>query len=159
MENPLVSVDRSSCKARQVILLGLALAAFASQPTVANGQQAAPDSVFVGDERSAVLSGVLEYIPMVGFAYAGDWKRGLLPNAFRVASFIGFAATVDFLSPSCSAACTVSGFAMVATSVWAVVGAVNTARDHNKAARVPRSSLSVAPAPFGGLSVGLRLLH
>ena len=49
--------------------------------------------------------------------------------------------------------------AMVATTVWAVVGAVNTARDRNRAVRATRPQLSVAPAPFGGVSVGLRLFH
>ena len=147
-------------EARQVILLGLALAALASQPTVVEGQQATTDTVFVAGERSVVLSGVLEYFPTLGFAYAGDWKRGFLPNAFRVASFIGLFSTVDFLdSSSPDTAETVWGVALIATTVWAVVGAVNTAKDHNRAVRATRTQLSVAPAPFGGVSVGLRLLH
>ena len=87
-------------EARQVILLGLALAALASQPTVVEGQQATTDTVFVAGERSVVLSGVLEYFPTLGFAYAGDWKRGFLPNAFRVASFIGIFSTFDPLDSS-----------------------------------------------------------
>ncbi len=147
-------------EARQVILLGLALAALGSQPTVVDGQQATTDTVFVGGERSAVLSGVLEYFPTLGFAYAGDWKRGFLPNAFRVASFIGLSSTLDFLdSSSPDTAEIVWGVAVIATTVWAVVGAVNTAKDNNRAVRATRSQLSVAPAPFGGVSVGLRLLH
>jgi len=145
-------------EARQVILLGLALAALGSQPTVVDGQQATTDTVFVGGERSAVLSGVLEYFPTLGFAYAGDWKRGFLPNAFRVASFIGAGVTFDPLGNE-STASVVWVLAVIATSVWAVVGAVNTAQDHNRAVRATRSQLSVAPAPFGGVSVGLRLLH
>ena len=147
-------------EARQVILLGLALAALGSQPTVVDGQQATTDTVFVGGERSAVLSGVLEYFPTLGFAYAGDWKRGFLPNAFRVASYIGLLSTIDFLdSSSPDTAEIVWGVAAFATTVWAVVGAVNTAKDYNRAVRATRSQLSVAPAPFGGVSVGLRLLH
>ncbi len=146
---------------RQVILLGLMLAALALQPTVVEGQQATTDTVFVGGERSAILSGVLEYFPTVGFAYAGDWKRGFLPNAFRVVSYIGFASTVDFYgggdTPETDEV--VWGVAMVATTVWAVVGAVNTARDRNRAVRATRPQLSVAPAPLGGVSVGLQLLH
>ena len=73
---------------RQVIMLGLMLAALVLQPTVVEGQQATTDTVFVGGERSAILSGVFEYFPTAGFAYAGDWKRGFLPNAFRVASYM-----------------------------------------------------------------------
>ena len=53
---------------RPLILLSLALAVVASQPTVVEGQQATTDTVFVVGERSAVLSGVLEYFPTVGFA-------------------------------------------------------------------------------------------
>ena len=146
---------------RTYVLLCLALAALASQPTVVEGQQATTDTVFVGGERSAILSGVLEYFPTVGFAYAGDWKRGFLPNAFRVASFIGAAATFDPLGNESSSdtAFAVWVSAVVATTVWAVVGAVNTAKDHNRAVRATPTQLSVAPAPFGGVSVGLRLLH
>ena len=146
---------------RQVILLGLMLAALALQPTVVEGQQATTDTVFVGGERSAILSGVLEYFPTVGFAYAGDWKRGFLPNAFRVASYIGLFSTVDFYgggdTPETDEV--LWAVAVVATTVWAVVGAVNTARDRNRAVRATRPQLSVAPAPFGGVSVGLQLLH
>ena len=148
-------------EARQVILLGLALTALGSQPTVVEGQQATTDTVFVGGERSAVLSGVLEYFPTLGFAYAGDWTRGFLPNAFRVVALVGAFSTGDFLDSGSSSgtAEAVWGVALGATSVWAIVGAVNTAKDHNRAVRATRTQLSVAPAPFGGVSVGLRLLH
>ncbi len=148
-------------EAKQVILLGLALTALGSQPAVVDGQQATTDTVFLGGERSAVLSGVLEYFPTLGFAYAGDWKRGFLPNAFRVASFIGAAVYYDPLGNESNSdtALAVWVSAVVATSVWAVVGAVNTAKDHNTAVRARRTQPSVAPAPFGGVSVGLRLLH
>ena len=147
---------------RQILLLGLMLAALALQPTVVEGQQATTDTVFVEGERSNVLSGVIElYLPTVGFAYAGDWKRGLLPNALRIGSFIGLLSTVDFLDDS-SSSDTAAGLWVIAflgTTVWAVVEAVNTANDRNRAVRAARSQLSVAPAPFGGVSVGLRLLH
>ena len=147
---------------RTYILLCLTLAAFASQPTVVEGQQATTDTVFVGGERSNVLSGVIElYLPTVGFAYAGDWKRGLLPNALRIGSFIGLLSTVDCLDDS-SSSDTAAGLwvtAFLGTTVWAVVEAVNTANDRNRAVRLRRAQLSVAPAPFGGVSVGLRLLH
>ena len=148
-------------EARQVILLGLMLAALVLQPTVVEGQQATTDTVFVGGERSAILSGVFEYFPTAGFAYAGDWKRGLLPNAFRVTSYIGAFATYDPLSNESSPDTAEAAWivAVVATNVWAVVGAVNTARDRNRAVRATRPQLSVAPAPFGGVSVGLQLLH
>ena len=147
-------------EARQVILLGLVLTALGSQPAVVDGQQATTDTVFLGGERSAVLSGVLEYFPTLGFAYAGDWKRGFLPNAFRVASLIGLVSTLDFPDSSSPDTAEIGwGVAAGATTVWAVVGAVNTAKDHNRAVRATRTQLSVAPAPFGGVSVGLRLLH
>jgi len=146
-------------QARQLILLGLAVAVLASQPTVVQGQQ---DTVDVGGERSNVLSGVIElYLPTVGFAYAGDWKRGLLPNAIRIGSFIGLLSTIDFLDSSSSSdtAAGLWAIAFLGTTVWAVVEAVNTANDRNRAVRLRRAQLSVAPAPFGGVSVGLRLLH
>ena len=145
---------------RQVILLGLMLAALVLQPTVVEGQQATTDTMFVDGERSNVLSGVLElYLPTVGFAYAGDWKRGFLPNAFRVGSIIGLLSTVDFLDSSSDTAAGLWAIAFLGATVWAVVEAVNTANDRNRAVRLRRAQLSVAPAPFGGVSVGLRLLH
>ena len=144
---------------RQLILLGLAVAVLASQPTVVEGQQ---DTGEVEGERSNVLSGVIElYLPTVGFAYAGDWKRGLLPNAIRIGSLIGFFSTVDLFDSSSSSddAAGLWAIAFLGATVWAVVEAVNTANDRNDAIRVRRAQLSVAPAPFGGVSVGLRLLH
>jgi hypothetical protein len=45
-------------------------------------------------ERSPVLAGALElFVPTAGFAYAGDWERGLLPNAVRIGSVVGIVAT------------------------------------------------------------------
>ena len=145
---------------RQLILLSLALAVVASQPTVVEGQQATTDTVFVEGERSNVLSGVLElYLPTVGFAYAGDWKRGFLPNAFRVGSIIGLLSTVDFLDSSSDTAAGLWAIAFLVTTLWAVVEAVNTANDRKRAVRATRPRLSLAHAPFGGVSVGLRLLN
>ena len=83
-------------QARQLILLSLALAVTASPPTVVEGQQATTDTVVVSGERFPLVSGVLEfYLPTIGFAYGGDWKRGLIPNAFRVGSFIGLYLTFN----------------------------------------------------------------
>lgn len=125
-------------------------------PATAEGQAA--DTVFVGTEHSPWTSGFLEFVfPTAGFAYAGDWKRGLLPNAFRVGALIGFAETYDDATDTCEDDCTAWSIALLATTVWAIVGAAQTATDYNAAVREPSSTLLVEPSSWGGLSVGLRI--
>ena len=116
------------------------------------------DTVYVGSQHSAFAAGAIEFfVPTAGFAYGGNWTRGFLPNAFRIGSFIGFGATYDEPNDKCSSACTVWSLGVLATTVWAIVGAVNTAKDHNEMVREPSSLFLLEPAPGGGVSFGVRL--
>src|SRR5688572_13471223 len=120
---------------RSCYLLAVVVAAASASPTTVAGQAA--DTVYVGSTHSPTASGIIEFlVPTAGFAYAGDWTRGFLPNAFRIATSIGFGVTSDGpQNDVCEndTACTIWGVAALATTVWAIVGAVNTAKDHNEA--------------------------
>jgi len=109
--------------------------------------------------HSPVAAGIIEWLtfPTLGYAYAGDWSRGLLPNAVRVGTIVGFLSTYDDDGDQCSSACAVWGVAAVASTVWAVVGAVNTAKDHNRVVAGPPDMVFLRPSPTGGLSVGLSI--
>jgi hypothetical protein len=131
--------------------------------TVARASAQAVDTVFVGTRHSPIVSGLVEFVlPTAGFAYAGDWTRGFLPNAFRVAALIGFGVTADGPEGDVcegEGACQAWGIAVLGTTVWSIVGAVQTANDHNRAISDLEGRLFVEPAPVGGVSVGFRLAH
>ncbi len=137
--------------------LGVLLAFALAGP--AQAQTQAVDTVYVGSHHSPWTAGVVEWVlPSAGFAYAGDWKRGLLPNAIRVASIVTIVAGAEDDGDSCGNGCAALGLTVVASTIWAVIGAVNTAHDHNARVREPRSFI-MGPAPQGGVSLGFRLHH
>lgn len=135
----------------------LCLLSVLAWPSPARGQAA--DTVYVGSRHSAFAAGFLEFVfPTAGFAYAGDWTRGFLPNAVRIGSGIAFDVSYDEATYECDDACTVWAVGFLAATVWAIVGAVRTAHDYNETIRTqPPSSLLLEPSPGGGWSVGLRL--
>ncbi len=85
--------------------------------------------------------------PTVGYAYAGDWKGGLLPNTVRVSgTFVYLASDTN----NCQAVCTVGLLAGVGGTVWAIVGAARTAKQRPTEPQSPLSGLMVAPSQWGG---------
>ena len=129
-------------------------------PAGAQSTDSVGDTVYVGRSHSPIAAGVIEFVlPSAGFAYAGDWKRGFLPNVIRLATGIGFEQTYDKNNDTCEiAACNVWAVLFLASTIWSIVGAVNTAGDHNATFR-RSAGLSVESAPFGGISFGLRVTH
>jgi len=122
------------------------------------------DTVYVGTRHSPTASGFLEFfVPTAGFAYAGDWTRGFLPNAFRVATLIGFGVTADGPEGDVcegEGACHAWSIGVLATTVWAIVGAVRTANDHNeRVSALPdrQARVLIEPSPSGGVLVGFRV--
>jgi hypothetical protein len=142
---------------RRHLLIAVALAGLT--PHAASAQAA--DTVRVGSTHSALAAGLLEVVfPTAGFAYAGDWKRGFLPNAFRVGASIGFGVTADGPSDDVcegDGTCTAFAVAVLATTVWAIVGAVQTAHDYNATIVQRESRVYIEPSALGGVSVGFRL--
>jgi hypothetical protein len=53
----------------------------------------------------------------------------------RVATLIGFGTTYDDVTEECKNACTLWAIGVVGATVWSVVEAVRTARDHNERVR------------------------
>lgn len=111
-------------------------------------------------ERSPVLSGALElFVPTAGFGYAGDWRRGVLPNVIRIGSLAGL-----LVSDVCESdngndgACAALAATLAISNIWAIVGAVNTARDRNRAVGATSPGLALFPGPStGSFSIGLAL--
>lgn len=135
-----------------VLLAGIAPPASAQAPEA--GQQA------VAHEHSPFVAGLVEWIlPTAGFAYAGDWKRGLAPNAARVGGMVLLLSTYDEDTEDCPAACAVGAVAFLGGTVWAIYGAVVTAKDHNGRLRAAASRMDLGPGPEGSLSMGLRFTH
>ena len=106
----------------RLMLLGGAL--FVSVPSAGAPQNT--DATSVSESRSALLSGVLEwYVPTMGYAYAGDWSGGLLPNAVRLGGVVAIWVGVGTDSESVLYTGVV---AFTAGTVWAVAGAAHAAR-------------------------------
>lgn len=145
-------------KTPRAVLVTMALLLPGAGDLAAQSPVQAPDTVFLASEHSPVVAGVVEWLlPTAGFAYGGDWTRGFVPNVVRTASFIGFMKTGGD-SNRCEGACPAWGVALVAGTVWAIVDAVDTARDHNARVRRLVAGLSLEPAPGGGAAVGLRVM-
>ncbi len=118
--------------------------------------------------KSAFAAGALEwFIPLVGHAYAGDVRAGLLPGAVRVGGFammvVGaglFAADIaEGGDDSGGGGLIVGGLlATAAGTIWGTVSAVSTANRHNARLRegggLANMDLAVWPTP-NGVSVGM----
>lgn len=110
-----------------------------------------------------LVAGVVEWVvPTVGYAYAGDWRKGLVPNTVRVGGLVLFATQVNSAARSseedrCPSAC-VAGFILAGVgTVWAVVGAASTASSRAHRNRDVGARISVTPTSVRGMSVGLRV--
>lgn len=103
-------------------------------------EQDAVAASFVPGARSPGAAKVLEiYIPTAGFAYGGNWRRGLLPNAVRIGGLYLAVAAIfrdsDLLfggnDLKCQTECK-AGFVLgVLGTGWAVKGAVDVTNEFN----------------------------
>ena len=129
-----------------------------STPSYAQSADTTVDTVYVGVAHSPTTAGVMEmFLPSAGFAYAGDWKRGLLPNALRLTAIVGIVTTADVLANTCDGICNAWQVLFVASTVWSIVGAVKTANQHNALIQRSKVGMSLERSPSGGISWGLRL--
>jgi hypothetical protein len=105
--------------------------------------------------KDPLVAGVLEWVlPTAGYAYAGNWKKGVAPGVLRYGGAVVVLLAIPFMDGSSSVTCNaqcITGAAMAITGVvWGTAGSVNTAKGHN--ARVSGSA-SFLPTPSGtGLS-------
>jgi hypothetical protein len=102
-------------------------------------------------KKSAWTAGLLEYvIPLVGYSYAGDWRRGLWPTGATVAGILMVSPCLDPCADSAVPWAWAGLMLAGASRIWGIVGAVDTANDHNRALRV---RLDIEPLD-GGFAVG-----
>jgi len=121
-----------------------------------SAQVEAADTVVLVEPRSAFLSGLIEYfVPTVGYAYAGNWKKGLLPNAVRTAGFIA-AVSADDSVDDCEAVCVAGAVAAVGGTIWAIFGAQRTAKRRERGPRPLEDRVFLESGPLGGVTVGFR---
>ena len=146
------------------VLLVLTSAPLLAQAPTTDPSPANPASAQdVEGTRSAVAAGVLEWlVPTAGYAYAGDWGRGLLPNAVRLGGFVLFITQYEvnvFFADDdeCPSGCVLGLVMAAAGSIWAIAGSVAATQNHNDRLREAASQLVLLPGPYGGLTVGLRL--
>jgi hypothetical protein len=106
-----------------------------------------PSQTVVGD-RSPLAAGLLEWftIPTVGYAYAGDWSRGIPSALVRVA---GAALALPRINihvrepgSVCPGLCAVGLFMVLGGHVWATIDAARTTTRMNEQRRAsPRVSV------------------
>ena len=111
--------------------------------------------------RSPALAGTLELLtlPTVGYAYAGNWLRGV-PSALLQVVGVGLVIEQQFClcifeePPPCEGQC-ILGIAMaIGGRVWAVIDAAATARRANEDRRTAALGPVLVPT-FGGAGPGL----
>lgn len=106
---------------------------------------------------NAFGAGLLEWlVPTAGYAYAGDWTAGLVPNGVRIGGLVMLFAGYDEAGEQCGSTCAVGAFAGIAGTIWAIAGAASTAANRSARVRESGSPLIVGPSRSGGLAVGLR---
>jgi hypothetical protein len=111
---------------------------------------------------AGVLQAVLPPLPL-GYAYAGDLRRSLLPTGLMVAGATLFVfetiQLVDWTKESKSPALLYVGLgSMMVGYVYGIVDAADAARDRNAGSGGARAALGIAPSPLGrGVQVSVKL--
>jgi hypothetical protein len=114
-------------------LTGWYVADSASDSLVTDWSQAV-----IPSPRSPVLAGILETaISTLGYAYAGNWSRGLPPFGGQVVGAVLIGTSYDSNSDECPTQCALGAAIWLGSKVWGVVGAVRTANERNQTLRIP----------------------
>lgn len=142
------------------IAAALVSAAAAGSPRSLAGQRASP-----AGERSplvgAALQAVLPPLPL-GYIYAGDLERAILPTTLMVgggAAFVlGVVELIDWTDEPRSPTLFYAGLgAMMVGYVYGVVDAADAVRDRNDRIRRGAAAVDIRPARGGGLSIRVSL--
>ena len=133
-----------------------------SEPRLAPGRTLLPRPLPLqaqeGRKSGAAAFGLELIVPTLGHAYAGDWKRGVLPAVFSVGGYVGLLAQADddgFVGDGAGAYLALG--ALLGGRIWGLVSAVGTANDHNRSLSSGNASVTLLPTPGGGLGVGMAL--
>jgi hypothetical protein len=110
-------------------------------------------------DKSAFAAGALEWmIPTVGYAYAGNWSRGILPGLVRIS---GMGLLFSHLSlmwledAPCRGRCVAGCVMGLGGAVWAVVDAANTAKRENRRRRAAAGVSIVPTVDHNGLGAAI----
>ena len=156
-----------ACAALAMVASGSALAAQQPDPVLSSmtsdvslGHPMPPQPLFAQEDQGRkdpfVAAGLEMVLPILGHAYAGNAKRGILPNAVSVGGFVGMVARIDiFGEPETLDYMLLAAF--LGGRVWAIVSAARTANDHNRSFSPGNAHLSLFPTPDGRLGVGMNL--
>lgn len=117
--------------------------------------------VVVVSEKSSWAAGVLEWaIPTAGYAYAGNWSRGIPPAIIRISGAVLWFSDLGldpFADTSCEGACVVGAVLTVGGTIWGVADAAATAKRENKKRRAAAvRGVGIIPE-FGGGRRGVRV--
>jgi hypothetical protein len=132
----------------------------------ANSSPPARDTpqVVVVSEKSPFLAGALEVItlPTIGYAYAGNWTRGLPSAAVRILGLALWGEQLDPIGPPppCEARCAVGAIMLLGGWIWAASDAAGTARRTNEERRAEALGAIVLPTLEGrrvGVLIQLRI--
>lgn len=122
------------------VMVAAGLSMSATEFAHAQQQPSADDMDDAGWRNEWIAVGLEFYLPTVGHAYAGDWKRGIMPAALRTIGLAGalYAYSTDCYSDDsfCGWGLGVGGtVAFFSGWVWSCVSAHRTARDWNRSLR------------------------
>jgi hypothetical protein len=111
--------------------------------------------------KSPLAAGLLEWftVPTVGYAYAGDWSRGIPSGLVRLTGFGLVLSAVNVDEPvddACGGRCALGLAMFLGGSAWAVIDAVNTAERENDRRRSTSAGVSALPTIVDG-RVGFRV--
>jgi hypothetical protein len=103
-------------------------------------------------QRNPTTAGVLEAltIPTLGYAYAGNWARGLPPAMIQLLG-VGLILEQQYClcifedPPPCEGACTAGIILVVGARLWAMVDASSTAKRSNARAQGSLSGSRMMP--------------
>ena len=120
----------------------------------------APEARAQEESKSPVLAAALEVaIPTFGYAYAGDWSRGIPLALVRVVG-VGLVIEQQWClcifeePPPCEGRCIVGVAMAIGGAVWAAIDAASTARRQNERRGFPPRGPTVLPT-FGAAGSGL----
>ncbi len=141
------------------ILLITAVGARAQEgPTTRGGGDA--QSVAVVSEKSPVAAGVLEWaFPTLGYAYAGNWSRGVPSALVRITGLVLFMEDQFVIfgePPPCEGQCVLGVAMALGGTIWAIVDAGRTATRENERKRASVLGATVVPT-YGPAGPGIGL--
>ena len=133
------------------LLLSLAMATDAraqDRPQALN--EDAPQVVVIS-EKSPFAAGVLEVLtlPTIGYAYAGNWRRGIPSGLVRLGG-VGLVASQQFTifgdPPPCRDRCVAGAVILGLGTIWALIDAVGTTKRENEKRRERAGGVAHAPS-------------